>query len=219
MKPEIINGIFALGGAALGALLTAMFSWFQNKQARSRSELSIFTSNAARLIDVDSSISDVVEIRVQGEIVPNVYTLDIRLLNTGTEPLHNGDIYVRLFDDTTVLTVDIVDFTANAQDALKVELDESKTGFHAYFDYMNRDEQCLLRAMLTSRPSKVVPTFRQPGVITRVRTDYDPALPGVLDRVMFETIRNNLLLHYFLKIWVRSYRRYLDQLEREKRLM
>ena len=217
MKPEIVNGLFALGGAALGALLTGAFSWFQNKQTRSRSELSIFTSHAARLIEVDSSISEIVEIRVQGEIVPSVYTLDTKLLNTGTEPLHDGNVYISLVDGTTVLTVDIADVPDGALDAIKVERDENKTGFHVYFDYMNPDEEFLLRALLTSRPSEVVPTFRQPGVSTRVRTDYDPALPGALARVLFEAIRNNLLLHFYLKFWFQPYRRYLEQLERDKR--
>ena len=178
MKPEIVNGLFVLGGAVLGALLTIAFSWFQNKQTRSRSELSIFTSHAARLIEVDSSISEIVEIRVQREIVPSVYTLDTKLVNTGTEPLHDGDVYISLVDNTTVLTVDIADVSEGALDALKVERDENKTGFHVYFDYINPDEEFLLRALLTSRPSKVVPTFRQPGVSTRVRTDYDPVLPA-----------------------------------------
>ena len=216
MKPEIVNGLFALGGAALGALLTGAFSWFQNKQTRSRSELSIFTSHAARLIEVDSSISEIVEIRVQGEIVPSVYTLDTRILNTGTEPLHDGDVYVSLVDDTTVLAVDITDFSDGALDALKVERDENKTGFHVYFDYINPDEEFLLRALLTSRPSKVVPTFRQPGVSTRVQTD-DSVSPGVVRRAIFETIRRDLLLHSYLKLWFQPYRRYLEQLDRDKR--
>lgn len=216
MKPEVINGLFALGGTALGALLTSTFSWIQSKRTRSHSELSIFTSHAARLIEVDSSISEIVEIRIQGEIVPSVYTLDTRLLNTGTEPLHEGDVHVGLVGDTTVLAVDIAEFSDGALDALKIERDENKTGFHVYFDYINPNEEFLLRALLTSPPSKVVPTFRQPGVTTRMRTDYDPAMPSVVARAIFETIRKDFLLHSYLKFWFQPYRRYLEQLERDK---
>lgn len=217
MKPEVVNGLFALGGAALGALLTSILSWIQNKKTRSRSELSILTSRAARLIEVDSSISEIVEIRVHGSTVPSVYTLDTRLINTGTEPLHDGDVCIGLFGDTTVLAIDIADSPTVAGDALTVKRKDDKTGFHLHFNFMNPNEEFLLRALLTARPSRVVPTFRQPGVNTRIQTDNDPELPGVLARVLFEAIRNNWILHLYVKSFFQPYRRYLEQLEREKR--
>lgn len=217
MKPEIVNGLFALGGAALGAFLTSTFSWLQNKKSQSRSELSILTSRAARLIEVDSSISEIVEIRVHGDTVPSVYTLDTRLLNTGTEPLHDGDIYIDLIGESTVLALDIPDSPTVAGDVLTVERKEDKTGFRLRFDFMNPNEDFLLRALITARPYKVVPTFRQHGVTTRIQTDHDPELPGVLARVLFEAIRQNWILHLYVKTFFQPYRRYLEQMGRERR--
>lgn len=216
MKPEIINGLFALGGAVLGALLTSTFSWFQNKKSRSRSELSIVTSRAARLIEIDSSISEIVEIRVHGDTVPSVYTLDTKLLNTGTEPLHDGEVSINLLGGTTVLAIDIADSHSVIGDALTVARNDDQTGFWLRFDFMNPNEELLLRALLTARPSQVVPTFRQPGVRTRIQTDSDPVLPGVLATVLFETIRTNWILHLYVKSFFQPYRRYLEQLADDK---
>ena len=201
----------------LGALLTSTFSWFQNKKSRSRSELTIVTSRAARLIEVDSSISEIVEIRVHGDTVPNVYTLDTRLVNTGTEPLHDGEVSINLLSGTSVLAIDIADSPNVTGDALTVARNDDQTGFCLHFDFMNPNEEFLLRALLTARPSQVVPTFRQPGVSTRIQTDSDPVLPGVLARVLFEAIRANWILHLYVKSFFQPYRRYLEQLDRDKR--
>ena len=216
LKPELVNGIFALGGTILGAVLSGTFSWYQNKQNRSRSELSIFTSHTARLIEVDSSISQIVEIRVKGEIVPTVYTLDTRIANTGTKTLHDGDIHITLVGDAKVIAVDITDFSEGARDALTVELIEQSEGFRVHFNYINPDEEFLLRALLSARPSTVEPLFRKPGIKTRVRTNYDPMMPGVMGRVLFEIIRTNLILHLYFKLLIPPYRRYIEQVDKDK---
>ena len=75
MKSEVVNGLFALGGGVVGAILTGAISWIQNSRNRSRSELTIFTGYPEALIQVDSSITEIVEIRVLRKPVPAVFTL------------------------------------------------------------------------------------------------------------------------------------------------
>lgn len=216
LNTELVYGIFTLGGAILLAVLTGTITWFQNKQNRPRSELSIFTSPTAGLIEVDSSISEIVEIRVRGEIVPTVYTLDTRIANTGTETILDGDIHVTLVGDAKVLAVDIADFSEGARDALAVELNKQSEGFRVHFNYINPDEEFLLRVLLSARPSTVEPLFRKPGIKTRVRTDYDPMMPGVMGRVLLEIIRTDWILHPYFKLLIPSYRRYIEQMDKNK---
>lgn len=214
MNPEFVNGLFLLAGV----LLTSAFTWYLNKRNRSRSELTILTSYLARLIEVDSSISEIVEIHVNGVAVPTVYTLDARIVNTGTVPLYDGNVYVTLDGNTKVLAVDIVDFPDGASNALRVQPNEQKEGYQVHFQYINPGEEFLLRAILDSPSSKVVPSFRQPGVITHVRTENELAERGVLNIIIFEIIRRNWPLHLYFRLSVPAYRRYLDHEDGDKRL-
>ena len=215
MAPEIVIGLFTLLGAAIGAILTGLFSSHQRNKNRSRKELSIFTGHTARLIEVDSSISKIVEIRVRGQRVPTVYTLDTRIVNTGTEPLHEGDINVALVGDAKFLAVDIAEFSPGAPDALTLELDKRAENFRVHFHYINPGEEFLLRALLSASASSIEPTFRQPGVITRVQTDFNPTMPRIWERILFEAIRGNFLLHFFFIFWFEPYKRYLAQVEKD----
>ena len=217
MAPEIVNGFFALAGAAVGALLSGAISWYLNKKNRCRKELSIITGHAAPLIEVDSSTSKIVEIRVQGKSVPTVYTLDTRIVNTGTEPLHTGKVAVALLGDAKVLAVDKAEFSAGAGSSLTVALDERGENFCVHFDYINPGEEFVLRALLSARASSIEPTFRQPGVITRIQTDPNAMMPKIFDRIIFETIRNNWLLRLYFDILFRPYKRYLEHIEKDGR--
>ena len=102
MTPEVVNGLFALGGAALGAVLTGGISIYQSKKNKKRKELTVLTSRVSRLIEVDSSISPVVTITVSGQNVPSVYTFDITLLNSGNETLENTEVSSEISGDAEI---------------------------------------------------------------------------------------------------------------------
>lgn len=211
MRPEFINGIFAVSGAIAGAVLSGIFAWLINRRNDSRSELSIFSSRTARLIEVDSSISEIVEIRVHGQILPTVYTSDIRIVNTGTEPLYNGHIDVFIIgDEAQVLAVDVAETALGAGGALNTIRGDQNLSFALTFEYINPSEEFVVRALLSSRPNQVLPEFRQPGVATKIRTDAE-LIPGVLGRLMFESIRSNWLLDLYFRALMKPYRRYLEE--------
>ena len=106
MSSEVVNGLFALGGAVLGAVVTGVISWLQAKKTAKHKELTVFTSRPISLVEVDSMISEVIKITIGGTPVSTVYTLDVTLLNTGTETLH--DVSVETLVAGHVLTCDIV---------------------------------------------------------------------------------------------------------------
>ena len=216
MSPEVTNGLFALGGAVLAALISGAFIWAQTKRWGVRPELSIFIERSAHLIAVDSSISDLVEIRVQGVPVPTVYTSDTRIVNTGTVPLKSGEIDFAMSNDADLIVVNVVEFPDGAADAITLEPNDDSQGYRARFQYINPGEEFHLRALMTAIPSQIQPRFRQPGVVTRIRKNQEPTLPGLLANVLFEIIRNNWLLHFYFKHAVPQYQRYLEQLDRKR---
>ena len=210
----VVSGLFVLAGAVLGAVLTGSFAWYQHRRSRRRSELSILTTLPTRLIEIDSSVAQVVEILVRGNRVPAVYTLDARVVNTGTEPVGCGDVKVALDGDTRVLAVDVARCPAGAEERIGVAADAAEPGFRLDFDFLNPGEVILVRSLLSARPAAVTPTFRQRGVNVRVRSDEDPAIPGVLGRALFEAIRSTWFLH-LLFLMLPPYRSFLAEVDRE----
>lgn len=192
MSTAIINGLFVLGGAALGAVLTALFVAYQSNKNQTRSEVSIQTGVATRLVEVDSSISEIIEISIQGRIVPAVYTLDTRVTNTGTEEILAGDVDVALGGDSRVLAVDLVECPRGALEAVRLETQDAGAGFRFRFEYMNEGETFLIRSLLSGRPSSVVPTFRKPGVNVRTSSTADPSVPVTIGRALLLALSSAL---------------------------
>ena len=214
LSPELINGVFILGGAIIGALAPGIISWFQFVKNRSRSELSIFVSRPAQLIEVDSSISEIVEISVGGEIVPSIYTLDIRIANTGTEALNDGIIKIDFTDQVKVLAIEFGDLPAGALDDFKVEQNiQQHKEYHVHFKYINPEEELTLKVLLDAKPLTVTATFRQLGVKCLIRTDYDPLRAELLEVTLFELFRRNLIFHSYFRLFLPQYKRYLKNLK------
>ncbi len=201
LNPELINGLFTLGGAIIAALLPVIIYWIQAAKNRSRSELSIFTSRPARLIEVDSSIFEIVEISVGGEIVPSIYALDIRIANTGTELLNDGFVKIDFAGQVKVLAIDFGDFPAGAIDDFQVEqVNQQYKEYLVHFKYINPGEELTVKTILNAKPLTVTATFRQPGVHSLIRTDYDPARAVLFEKGLFESIRQNWILHPYFKL-------------------
>ena len=125
-----------------------------------------------------------------------------------------GDVKVALDGDTRVLAVDVARCPAGAEERIGVAADAAEPGFRLDFDFLNPGEVILVRSLLSARPAAVTPTFRQRGVNVRVRSDEDPAIPGVLGRALFEAIRSTWFLH-LLFLMLPPYRSFLAEVDRE----
>ena len=212
MAAAFINGLFVLMGTVLGAVSTALLTQRQRRRDRKWRELTVVTTFPTRLIEVDSSVAQVVEILVHGHRVPSVYTLDARMVNTGTEAVSRGDVEVNLEGDCRVLAVDVARCPAGAEKRIDVTARQDELGFRVGFDFINPAEVILVRSLLSGRPATVTPVFRQEGVEVRVRRGEDPAIPGVLGRALFEAIRSVWVMHLIF-LMMRPYRRYLAEVD------
>lgn len=216
MNEVVAGGLFALGAAVLASVLTGAFAWWHWSRTRARSELTIATTSPTRLIEIDSSVARDVVVLVRGTAVPAVYTLDARFQNTGTEPIEQGNVDVSLEGDLSVLTADIARRPSGAGARIAAEVDAGEAAFRIDFDYMNPGETILVRVLLSARPRAVTPVFRQRGVSLRVRREDDAVVPGVLGRTVLDAIRGIWFLHLVL-LTLPPYRRYLAELDRERR--
>ena len=66
MTPETINGTFAVGGAVVGAVVSAALAYAIHNRTKEKKELSVVLSKPKQLVDDHDSIKDSINIEVMG---------------------------------------------------------------------------------------------------------------------------------------------------------
>ena len=215
MTPETINGVFAVGGAAIGAVITGIFSWKISNKDKCRKEISLITTRPTKLIEVDAIVSEVVTISVSGEEVPTLYTLDCIILNSGTEAIENVKASLSLEGSCKVVAADVgaSNFDCPTQDSKVEETGDGE--FIMSLQYLNSSDQIIFKYLLSDKPKSLKVSFRQPGVNLVTKESYDSA-PSLLTRGLFEAIRSNGVMHAYMRIMMPSYRSFLEHEKKEK---
>lgn len=153
-------------------------------------------------------MSDTIDVFVDGVRVPEVYTLDARIVNTGTETIRDVEIQLDV-TGAQVLSADMPDAPG------EMLIGASGRGATLEISYINRAEVFLARLLLDAKPTDVTPRFRQPDVAFRAQVAYETSAVETVNRVLFAFARANVLFHLSFLV-LPTYRRYLKDLkERE----
>lgn len=209
MSPELENGLFGLGGAVVGAVLTGVFAAYQARKAKTRKELSVRTSIASELIAIDDRLSKDVELRVAGEVVPTVYLTDVTIANSGTEVLSDVQVPLSCRGDGKLVSIRICDSSFRLDDGYGIE----KTGGNSVVmrcKYLNAGDEIVIRALVSGRPKEWVVDFRQPGV-ELVQRNSEPGVPDVVSKAVFDAIRQNWVISRLLSLMLPVYRVYVEE--------
>ncbi|NQT87044.1 hypothetical protein HQ560_09785 [bacterium] len=217
MSPEVVNGLFAVGGAVLGAIASGVISARQMRKAKVRKELSVLISRPSQLIAIDDRVAGDVEVRVSGEVVPTVYLSDITIANSGTEVLSEVEVPLSFRGEGKLLTISAreanFDFDSDGYESVRT----GDSSANIKCSYLNAGDQVTVRAMLSGNPEEWKAEFRQPGVSLIQRLDTEGGVPSVFARGLYEAIRRNWLCNSYMMIAVPSYRRYVEEDENDVR--
>ncbi|MGH8660122.1 MAG: hypothetical protein ACREV4_17095 [Gammaproteobacteria bacterium] len=216
MTPEMVNGLFALGGAALGAVLTGAFSLYQSKKTLRKKELAIYTTAPSRLLAVDSTLKDLIVVTINGKKVPTVYIVDTVIANTGNEVLNDLKAKVCWEGKGEIVSTEIgrANFDPKLDEIAIARVGDLEIDISA--SYLNPGDELVVRSLFSGRPSKWRVEFRQPGVSLNKRLT-DTGLPNIFAKAMFEGIRSNWILDSYFKLALPQYRKYLESLDRESK--
>lgn len=220
MTSEVVNGLFALGGAVLGALVTGYISWKQAKKYAKRNELSVITSRASNLLKIDSTISEVVKISIGEDVIPSVFTFDILLINSGSETLYDLEVITQIDNSLKIIACDISLSNFELVDGKYLARKESDTNVIVEADYLNPGDELMAKVLVTGDPGFIKSSFRQAGVKLILRDNFDPTTPDVFTRALFESVRKNFLLHTYMKMSIPFYRRFVEyeeKIDRDRR--
>lgn len=217
MTPEVINGLFAVGGALLGAIVAGGFSIYLHNKNKTKKELTALSTRPSKLIAVDDQIASDVKISVSGEEVNTVYLADYTILNSGNEVLTDIQVPFRFEGEGKLLVFNFKDanYALLSQEEACAITGDLEASIKA--EYLNPGDQLVTRAMFSGKPRRWHVDFRQPGAKLVQRLDIEGTAPDVLSKAFFDVIRRNWILDSYLRLVVPSYRRYRErEVEREK---
>ncbi|MCK4605486.1 MAG: hypothetical protein KAU41_12490 [Deltaproteobacteria bacterium] len=216
MTPEVINGLFAIGGALVGAVVSGLFALYLAKRTKEKSELTVLATRPTRLITIGKEIEGDVEITIAGEKVDALYMMDFTVLNSGTEVLEQIEVPFQIDSIGKILNFAFYksNFPLKEEGKAVERIDSNNIQLHV--DYLNPGEQLTGRAIISKVPDAWKAMFRKPGVNLVTREDLEGTVPDLLLRAFFEGIKRNFILDAYFKLALPQYKRYRD-LERENR--
>jgi hypothetical protein len=218
MSPELINGIFALAGALLGAIVTGFMAWRQARALSTRKQLTATTTSPAKLLVVDRSVTADVEVRIRGRLVPTIYMTTAAVENTGNQVIEAINAVVEVTGTCEIINVEIGDVPSGMESStLNAEI-TSPLAARVQIPFLNPGESVVARLLLSERPESVVFKCRQIGLIVVARNGYDATQPGAAGRVVYESLSQFALIHWYLRLAMPSYRQYWENEERVKGL-
>ena len=208
MEPETINGIFAIAGAIIGAVLAGLFAWLLQAKYRPRKEPKVLVARPKRLVDVDDSVKGMISVVVGGEEVETVTSVDYYILNTGNEVLSNIQLAIKFPTDVRILggNCPATNFTTTTTEDFALHLD-SNNDCEIQASFLNPGEEARGHLLLNNMPDAIDVHFRQPGVKLIIKKGYDSARTTMATEILYEAAKSNFTLDTYLKLALPAYRK------------
>ena len=197
---EMINGLFAVGGAVVGAIIAGLFAIYVARSTKDKKEIVISTSRASRLLVIDDQIASDVEIRVSGSKVENVILSKIFLSNTGNKAVENLRFVISCQKGVQIFSMDALD---QATDTPRSGSSIARTGSQEFVitvDYINPGEEMVLRCLVSGEEPEWNVSLRQAGLRVIRRTLPVASSSDVVAEIVVETLLNVPILSTYLRI-------------------
>lgn len=210
LSPEMVNGLFAVGGAVVGAIIAGLFTIYIARSTKEKKEIVVSTSYASRLLVVHDQIASNVEIIVSGNKVENVILSEIFISNTGNKAVENLNFPISCQPSVQIISTDALD---QSTDAPRSGSSISKTSSHAFdvtIDYINPGEEIALRCMVSGEEPEWNVALRQPELSVVRREQPVASYSDVVAEVLFESFANVPILSSYLRITSPAFKKYLE---------
>ena len=207
--PEVINGLFAVGGAVVGALIAGIFAMYIAKSAKEKKEIIVSTSSPSRLLVVHDEIASDVEILVSGNKVENVVLSEIFLSNTGNKTIEDLNFPVSCQQPVQIISVNALDQASNATRPGSKAIIKSKQEFDVSVDYLNPGEEISLRCMVSGAPPQWNVSLRQPELKVMRREQPLVNYSDVAVEALFEGLAKNAILRTYFSIVMPAFKKFL----------
>ncbi len=209
MTAEVINGVFAIGGAVIGAVLTTLLTRHFQKKTDRRRELTIEVSRPVLLIGVSKEIRSDVAIQVRGKDVNTVYRSEVGIVNSGTRAVRQIEISLEMVGPGTLVAASVSSVSFDySSEVIEVSAVSDRTA-EVLCQYLNAGDVLVVGLLFSDKPERVEARFRQPDTKCIVRTETVPEVPGIFIDAFFAALSSTYFLHGITRLLIPEYRRYL----------
>jgi hypothetical protein len=215
VTPETINGLYAIGGAVVGAVVAACLTAYFSARSEKKRILGAFFSPYSKLVQVSAQIASKITIHVEGEPVEDLYATELTILNLGNVAIKNINLTVDLGEEQSVVTFD-VDENAKKNIGVQVILPARTNGFDVEVPFLNPQDELHLRFYVTSREHVPKAMFRQADVEFRTGMRERSLISTVAAEVILAAIQRNVILDGFFRLAFPVYRSYRKEKEGKK---
>ena len=206
MAPEIINGLFALGGALIGVV----GAWLIARSGKEKQKITLVVSPYSKLLDVNDTAKSEVQIKYKGNSISELGAGEFAAQNTGTKALEDIEINVTQAPGSPLLDFELSSSNFSYPDDF-IKIEQKPDGaYKVAINYLNPKDRVVFeyRVSGTEMPSISV---RKLGLDVEMRQDSITGIPDIYAEVLFSVINNMPLPGYswFFAKMHKPYRFYL----------
>jgi len=211
MASEVINGLFALGGAIVGAIISGLFALIVANRSRSRKEITISRSFPAQIIAVQGEYKDKIKISAFGEEVESLSLSEIYISNTGNLPISKLLIKATSSEDMKLILSDPIDqATEDIRQGTSVSVTNTNC-LEVDVDFINPGEEIALRSLYAGENPDWNIETRQEGLKIEYRNDPVSSYSDVLADAVFSAILGGYIMDAVFRAVSAPYREYSDR--------
>jgi hypothetical protein len=217
MSPEVINGLFALGGAAVGAVIGGSFTLYGIHRSKDRKELSVFMTRPSRPLVIDDRFRKDIHIFVAGDEVENVIISDIFVSNTGNKAVSDLVFPISFQGDGMLLSAEIIDpAIGETRNGHRVSVKENKL-IECSIDLLNPYEKALIRCLTSGYSVDWSPDIRQENLIVNYKRGKIEGYADIVLREVYDQLERIPFMSLYLRLLFPPFRRYVRNARRSSR--
>lgn len=207
MKPEIINGLFAIGGALIGVL----GAWLIARQGKEKQRITLLVSPCSKLLDVNNIAKSDVQITYKGTPIKDLGAGEFAAQNTGTKALEDIEIDVTQALDSPLLDFEVSSTNFSVTESF-IRIEQKDDGsYKAKIKYLNPKDRVVFEYRISGSEKPSIST-RKLGLDVEMRKEAITGVPDIYAEVLFSVIEKMPLPGYswlFSKMH-KPYRLYLE---------
>jgi hypothetical protein len=212
MEPEIINGLFALGGALIGVIGV----WIITRNNKEKRKLSLIVSPLSTLLDVGDLAKSDVKITYKNKDIKNLYAGEVGIQNTGNTSIDEIELEIQPKKGVELLDLEHSSSNFLMSDGFYSISKENKID-RIRINYLNPTDRILF-TYRTTGISKPEFLLRKKGLNVETKNEIVNWIPDLYADIFFEELRKTGIPGFSLLLALinKPYKMYLESKKKNK---
>ncbi|MEL6447295.1 MAG: hypothetical protein AAFQ62_05030 [Pseudomonadota bacterium] len=182
MSAEVINGLFALGGALIGVI----GSWIVARNLRETRRLTLFVSPIAKLLDVSDLVRSDVSVLYKNAPAEAIGAGELAVQNTGSKAIEDIEVLVQPDDDSPVFDLEIRSANFPCEEGF-ITISAAGSSQLISIPFLNQSDRLVLEYRVLGALSPAEVSTRLKDVDVTVRQEMISWLPDIYAEVIADT--------------------------------